>query len=261
MAIPYGTSRLGSLILSQTVIRRRIDVKQWEKNIELAVQKEIYKLGQEARDMARGLAPVDTGALRASIYVTRPGTPSDQENNIISKQSTIGYFRAIKVAARKNNLLELRTTNNTYSFNERTQKYLGMRQVSSYVAAEGQDSATGFVGGLRINTDSIDPNYMRMMEVRAVHIGENSHLGEQIYRGRYKNDLTTISELSGLTGLRDNLFVVVGAAVGYAGYVEYGHKNIAGHPFLTPAMDWAAKQVEDRIRRVIGPDVVIPYVN
>lgn len=56
-----------------------------------ACQHAIYQLGREIRDMARRAAPVDTGAMRASVYVTRPGT---------ALQASAGYWRAINASAR-----------------------------------------------------------------------------------------------------------------------------------------------------------------
>ncbi len=87
-----GSASIGAPIFNIQIHTRRNVIEQYGMAVDREIQKNLFKLAQRTRDMARKAAPVDTGALRASIYATRYGT---------DKQQDAGYFRAIQAAVRK----------------------------------------------------------------------------------------------------------------------------------------------------------------
>lgn len=185
--------------------------------VEKAMQAVIYSLGQEARDLARRLAPKKTGALRASIYVSRPGQePAVQgTTTIVPRKSTVGYFRAINAAVRANprrlSLLGGIEEETGITFHEHTQR----------VTSRGTITAG-----------------------KVSNIASRAVFSTQSYEGFQQS----VQPFQG--GGRNTFFVSVGAAVYYAAMVEYGSpgRGIPPKPFLTPAIEWARGQLPARVK-------------
>jgi len=208
-----------SLVLSQTIVRSA-NIAGMTKEVEIAVQNTLFELGQETRDLARGLAPVKTGALRASIYVTRAGGYAATTTGRMGNRTSLGFRRSARAAVERNEKLSFITGNKHIS--ERTQR-------------------------ARYAKTSYD--YMRELKTTVTHEGEFAHLGSQGYQS-FEDDVRSILPMGGVS--RDTFFVTIGASAFYAGYVEYGTRRNRAQPFLTPAVNWARSQMTPRLTAAIG---------
>ncbi len=83
---------LGTPVFNITIHKRKDIIAQFGEIVDKEIQKALFKLVQQTRDKARRACPIDTGALKASIYATRYGT---------EKQQDMGYFRAIQASVRR----------------------------------------------------------------------------------------------------------------------------------------------------------------
>lgn len=229
--------------LVRTIVDIRDDqIAKFTADVEKRVQLAIFRLGQETRDMARKLAPKDTGALRASIYVTRPGSrPQLEPGPSYARQSTIGYWRAINSAYRK----QLSSTGVS-------RRKLHLMRESDYGTA------------LNERTQTLSTFGKSAVGITETHIV----LGGHKYRAQVTSEDTGIGFTNvpfqsimpyGGSG-RTSFFVSVGAAVFYAGYVEFGtpsragNKGIKAQPFLVPSIRWAQTQVVERMTVAINGD-------
>lgn len=209
--------------------------------VEREIQDALFKLGRETRDMARSYCPVKSGALQASIYVTGGGRGDEDDNSKtpFTKQSTIGYFRAIKAAVSKSKttvksrLTKQRTTFHRLGLQdkdyaeERTQRPLnGDGNVSTHQVGLSKFN----VGGKTLSFKSYSP-------------------ADEL--ATYTPSITEM----GFAG-RSSFFVTVGAAAHYAGDVEFGHivashggtiGHVEARPFMRPALAWAKSQLNDRV--------------
>jgi len=227
-----------SLVLAQTIVKNKVDLSGWSREVELRAQEAVYQLGRETRDMARRLVPVKTGALRASIYVTRPGSAENQAAGKFARgRASAGYFAAANAAARLNpGRLEFVTDDPLIS--KRTQRDL---------------------------SPSGDWNHLKRVRLTRTHTGERfgrnssgettwhqqsfAHLGTQEYAG-FEEDWRSIMPMADVT--RGTFLVTIGASAYYAGFVEYGTVKMAAQPFMTPAVNWARGQLAGRLTRAIG---------
>ena len=221
MANGYEPGR--SMVLAGTLVKGKVDISALTFKMERAAQKAVFRLGQETRDMARKAAPVNTGALRASIYVARPGSIPAQLNGHISRGSSRGYLMAAQKAIRLNpGQLELITDDPMIS--ARTQRSVAPR---------------GHV------------NHLTRIRVTLAHVGEHASLGQETYQG-FEDDFRSIMQMGGQT--RDTFYVTVGAAAYYAGFVEYGTRHQRAQPFMTPALAWARTQLPERLKMALGDE-------
>lgn len=230
--------------LVRTIVEIRDDqIAKFTADVEKRVQLAIFKLGQETRDMARKLAPKDTGALRASIYVTRPGArPQLEPGPSYARQSTIGYWRAINSAFRKQ--LSPRGV---------SRRHLHLLNAGDYAPGHAEE-----------RTQTLSHSAKRDAGITETHIVLGGH--------KYRAQVTSEDTGLGFTNVpfqsivpyggsgRTSFFVAVGAAVYYAGYVEFGtppragNKGIKAQPFLVPAIRWAQSQVVARMTVAINGD-------
>lgn len=209
-------------------------IEQASVGYAYAAYKAIYFVGQQIRDEARNLAPKDTGALIASIYVTRPptekqmgGIGGDVGSTLRSKQSTRGYLSASRAAARAGG----------------KKRALDITELSS-------DNPNAKINLKRRGTKR--SNYTRKIISGTDVKGNESSMMLPVDKS--KTSFSRIGEF-----LPNSFYVSVGASVGYAIYVEFGTHNTKAQPFLRPAMKifgmpeiiyWTkffAKQAEDAI--------------
>lgn len=210
-----------SIVLAQSIVKGKIDVSKWSADVERAAQDAVYQLGQEVRDKARMLAPMRTGALRASIYVTRPGTMQAQSQGKLSKQSSSGYARSIS-RAEALNPGALSVIRDSKHISVRTQRDL---------------SPTGHW------------DHLKRLRVTRTHQSPFKRFGSQTYTA-FEDDYRSISPLADTS--RGVFYVTIGAAAFYAGFVEYGTVKQRAHPFMTPAVMWGRAQLAQRLKAAIG---------
>lgn len=228
MALTGGSDRI---ILALPVIR--LDEKRLAQivgaGLERDMRQAVYKLGQEARDIARAKAPKKTGALAASIYVTRPNesVPDAEGKSPTTKRMTAGYFRAINAAVKHNKKLSLQVndpgSDDQIVANHRTQL---LKATAGVMAGKVTVNNRAFRTQKVFETDDEDPIEALVQSI-----------------------------LPFQKGSRASFFVVVGAAAHYAGFVEFGHvahgTPVAPVPFLVPAIEWASGQIAGRMKAVI----------
>lgn len=216
----------GTIVLAQTVVKSAVNMEGWSRQAIFAAQKAVYRLGQETRDMARGAAPVRTGALRASIYVTRPSSESAQASGTTSRQASAGYRRAAEKAARLNPLVD-------------SGRNMGPYTSVRVVLDHGQKVLLLAAGNRR-------DVYIFLRDKK----GRHGHLGTQEYD--QISDDRMLSPMGAVSG--DTFYVTVGAAAGYAAFVEYGTVHMRAQPFLTPAVNWARGELAGRLKEAIGDE-------
>lgn len=171
------------------------------------VEQMIYKNGQSARDMARRRAPIDTGALRASIYVTKPNSLS----NVTGSNMYAGYSRAVTAATRRNKNLK------TISGMDKSQ-----RNLETLYNRVKIDTVGG--GGKKILTTHAS----RVVNTLELEISDVEHEG--------------IMPLPIELYEPSTFYVIIGAAANYAAYIEYGTYKMPPRPFIEPAANWAHKK-------------------
>lgn len=207
--------------------------------VEAEMQGALYRLAQQTRDMARSLCPVDTGALKASIYVTG----ASGGKSVVGGQSTTGYFRAINTAVKNRLTRQFKTPPTKAEISE---------EVSAGLKRES--------GMHKIVTSKIGDHTFRSYTKGGVS-GASSFLAKGTEADQLSEfSLPSIMEM-GHAG-RGAFFVTIGAAVYYAGDVEFGHiialggkrfGHVEARPFMRPAMAWAKMQlnrvVTDAVKR------------
>lgn len=196
--------------------------------VEKGMQNMLYRLGQETRDRARAKAPKRTGALRASIYVTRPGaSPDGGPATAVTRQSTVGYFRAANAAVVRNKRLRLLDLG-SFGPGEAT------HSTQTIHTGEVESARATHIGTRQVYTHFAPAEYL-------------SNAGDRTVHGPYQTVLPFQS------GGRNAFFVSVGASVYYAGFVEFGapSRGVAPQPFLGPAVDWARSVLPERAKQVV----------
>ena len=245
---------------------------QYGTKVERKLQQAVFEVGQRARDMARRAAPVDTGALRSSIYVTKgavdrsaTGLMSHKPGNAFTKQSSLGYFRSLNAAMKKNKRIKTFPMMSEH----------GITAPESHGAAYEYDTYAankilpGQFGRFDIGTSGVLRNGGSLLgtslELHRTHgegnvrvTGPNSPFTLHTYK-TYGSDvedaLLPLAMEMGSAG-RGNLFITLGASAYYAGYVEFGHtvpggKTIPARQFLTPSVYWAFDEVKVQIARTL----------
>lgn len=200
-------------------------LKQTSNKVYMVAQKVVYQLGREARDKARALCPKRTGALAASIYVSKPGANAKETGGTYTKQSAAGYFRAVNAVVRRNpkalGLVHPSEIGEGGSFN---------RQRLGKIDGEGQTLLSkGTYGG------NVYQVYSRGQ------IGDFSEARLQ-------------SVLPFQGGTKNSFFVAIGAAAYYAAFVEFGApaRGARAQPFLGPAVEWAKLQLPGRLKAALA---------
>ena len=199
--------------------------------IERAVQNELFLLGKEARDLARRICPVDTGAMRASIYVTRGVTPKPTSYSPYVQQSSNAYFKAANAAS-------------DLSGNRGRKKPRLVLKGPPKVDLKTQTPMAG--SGLP------KPVWEKIV----------GHENGEVYKVYAKPSMITgVTQSQSIMEMgvakRTNFWVTLGASAFYAGYVEFGHVTAGGgyvmeKPFMRPAMEWARKELPERMLRAFA---------
>lgn len=202
--------------------------------IERAVQNELFVLGKEARDMARSLAPVDTGALRASIYVTRGVTPNPTARDPYVQQSHNAYFKAANTASEESS--RAGSKGRRMARHTRTPRLQLMEPPKVELHTQRPQDGMGFPKA--------------SWEKMVGHEGGDTFKTYSKFSGRAGQQ--SVMEMG--ESKRSNFWVTLGASAFYAGFVEFGHVNADGgytmeHPFLRPALEWARQQLPVRMKR------------
>jgi len=226
------------IVLARNVIKLNDEViKSLPAKVERKIQASIYRLGQEIRDKARSLCPKKTGALAASIYVTR-GVQNTGANKSTApfSQSTHGYFRAINAARKKNNRIDVMDAGQGVNpITQRPSTSAGMQSVMTKINGVMYRAYT-------TGEHSVIRNIIPSLDIGGKDRVENTIHDEFV--------TPTITEIGGAG--RNTFFVTVGAAAFYAGFVEFGHhtagKDVPPHPFLGPAIEWGKDRAVALVR-------------
>lgn len=229
------------VVLSRTLYKvNDAQLKAMGPNVERRLQERLYQLGRRTRDMARRLAPRKTGALVASIYVTRAGSRPQIEGGQHAKKTTAAYFRAVNAAVRKSSGHKVLFEGEGGTLNHFDPEGIyktGLSRIG------GQAYKTFTKGGFEGHAD-VNPK------------------GNPV-RPIYEFDVPTITPLVGVS--KSAFYVTIGAAAYYAGFVEFGHVGYGGtvfgyvmpRPFMTPAMDWAATQINTEVTLAMKEGIAI----
>lgn len=225
MSTTYGNR----LVLTQTLYTvNDATLKAMGPRTERRVQDALFRLGQQTRDMARQLCPVKTGTLRQSIYVSKGAGIEGPTDSPHTRQSHVGYFRAVNAAIKKNKFLELGLEESVHEKTQRPHQGSNFKvEMTKIGNLSFKSFATGEVTKYKDDT------------------GEHTFTEFQV---------PSIMEL-GKAG-RNSFFVTVGTSAFYAGYVEFGHGTdvwgwVPPKPFLRPALEWAKTQLP----KVVGEAV------
>lgn len=216
------------VVLARTLYTVKDDqLAQMGPRVERAMQDALYKLGRETRDLARRLCPKKTGALMASIYVTRPGEAGGRGRSPFTRQTTAGYFRAINAAVRRN-----------------------PERLTLSPLAESVHRKTQRPTKAAVSEGLFSPSIERIKGA-----------GYKTYAAETDGDVHVVQSVMEMGGAgRSSFFVTVGAGAYYAGYVEFGHVGHGGswveaHPFMTPALDWAKSRLPEVAKRAMEEGV------
>jgi len=247
------------LLFTRTIVKMSNNqFAQYGTKVERQLQESVFRVGQRARDMARKAAPKKTGALAASIYVTKgavdrsaTGLMSHKPGNAFTKQSSLGYFRALNAAMKKNKRIKTFPMMSEY----------GITAPESHEAAYGYDTyaANKILPGQfgRFDIGSTNPMFHFRSDGTVNEFQQHTY---KTFGSNVEDPLLPMAMEMGSAG-RGNLFVTLGASAYYAGYVEFGHtvpggKTVAGRPFLAPAAFWAFDEVKVQIKRTLNENGV-----
>lgn len=232
------------LVLTRTITKMSgSQFAQYGTKVERKLQQTVFQVGQRARDMARRAAPVDTGALRSSIYVTKgavdrdaTGLMSHKPGNAFTKQSSLGYFRALNAAMAKNKRIKT------------------FPMMSEYGVSDARTNRIMPGNADRLDVGTTNP----MFHFRSDKSQVNEFLTHtyKTFGSGVEDALLPMAMEMG-NASRSNLFVTIGASAYYAGYVEFGHvvpggATIPAKPFLGPAAFWAFDEVKVQIARTLN---------
>lgn len=253
-----GAIRGGRVVLARTVLTvPKGAFASVSSRVERKMQEAMFQVGRKIRDKARALAPKKTGALAASIYVSKGavdrsiGAAKHVGGNAYTKQSTLTYFRAINAAVGKYNKSRIGKARSDYKglqlldsdvVNTPTQRPL---KSASYLFNMTKNKIGGHMYDT-FNSGRVGNNedFEGMSEAQAAEAIDTD--AEVL--------MPSIMHLGG-TG-RQSFFVTVGAAAFYAGYVEFGHMAhyawVPPHPFLGPAVEWGKPIAEREVGRVVN---------
>lgn len=202
----YATAVSAAIVPNDDRFGKLFNSDRVTEAVRQEVYKALFKLAQEARDMARRLAPKDTGALAASIYAVHP----DGGRQPGGLRRSAGYWRAIKAASR----------------------------------------ASG--GRLHIEDDPELVRSVRTQSRRNALPQGTKPAGQVGPDGLLLNENSSYDFVPMAAAGPDRLFVSIGAAAFYAGYVEYGTVRMDAKPFFRPAVEWARSVLASRIADAVA---------
>lgn len=251
LGVAYNNSRRDTslhdqMTLAFPVVKEKVDIQAWSNKVYYAVQYAVYKLGMKTRDKARAACPVDTGALKASIYVTSPSSHADQEagrpygSADAPGKASAGYRRAVEASARK------------------------MIIGGGPVLEKGEKISDG---GSILTTGMHGQSTLRPMK-QLLALGMRAGSTTRSYKGNLGRSLGTRS-FTNYAGVKDvdhlpftpmpfstkeQFWVTVGAAAYYAAFVEFGtsgpHRQKA-QPFMGPAVRDMERELQKTIADAI----------
>lgn len=219
--LDYFGERVGLFRASMNVNTDKLDKLTVE--MEMSLAREILKLAVEAREIARNLAPVKSGALKAGIYVTKPASKEELNSfrggGNVPRAKMLGhsmdYYEAITAAANKR---------------------------GEYVPGSEEDAGSGIEDFISPRTQRLKKNLTK--ESLSEHLGNFGDEGEAALYGLINGALPF--NPMGMT-TRDAFFVGLGSAAYYSAWVEYGTSKQRSQAFFTPAADWMVAQAPRRM--------------
>lgn len=207
----------------------------------------LFDIGQEVRDLARDELvmsnAVDTGALWQSVYVTQNPSQVAIRSQGVSPQTSRGYVRSAvssaikgmskgKKSGRKNIL-------DAGSINRILPRPKAKRKQLNVTLGEDDD-------GEKIGIDEV-----------------NSPLG---HGNLFKKRSASFEEVKGRPSFNpvalanyNNFYIMVGASVHYAVYIEFGTINQPARPFLRRAMHgFTIGDAEEAMLRILDKKRMLP---
>lgn len=197
------------------------------------IQRALYALVRRASKMAKELAPVDTGAMRASIYVGRPYRVTQHQSKYTQTmmQQTRGYAGAVKSAV-KHSLTIGRHSGKSHKLSIGNESlYSHMRTMTRYGPYSVLKTREKIYGSQR-------PGKIGLKDAFDIAATQYDFMP------------------FGMDTSGNNLGIQFGVAVYYAGYVEYGHMGrngtrIPAQPFFGPAVAYIERNMRSAIRHGI----------
>lgn len=240
------TSNHDQMTLAFPVVKDKVDITDWSNKVYYAVQAAVYQLGVETKNKARANAPVDTGALKASIYVTSPASRPDQEDNKpygrlgAPGKASAGYRRAVEASAKK----MIYQGDNVLAKGESISSGNSILSTDLFGSATFRPKAALVNAGMKVGSTT-----------RTYKGNLGRSLGERefpSYPGISEADHLPFTPMPFST--KEQFWVTVGAAAYYAGFVEFGTGGKQGQraqPFMGPAVREMERQLERRIAQAI----------
>ena len=213
---------------------------------ERAVQEAVFKVGQRARDNARRFCPKKSGALAASIYVTKgtidksPDATKHTPGGAFTKQSTRGYFSAINAAARK-------SKNSAGIPRLYLEPNVEFGRTSPQTISDIGGSVFSYTKSGK-NRSFFGEQVARTYKLPGYKLANTNN--EDDFEDDENLQYPFLDSMA--VGGANSFFVTIGAAAFYAGFVEFGHtvhngKYSVPKPFMRPAMDIASAELGDAI--------------
>lgn len=202
--------------------------------VEAAIAQRIYRLGIQARDMARRAAPKKSGALRAGIYVTAPASKVEakeiRKGNLPKQGRMAGhsnaYARAIQSAAVK-----------------RAKQAMG----KDYI--HGDAYVPGY-GGHEDDLKFVTPRTQRLLVGKqAITLDDiENEVGFKAGEKGFVQSFNALLPFNPLGSVgRSAFFVGIGSAMYYSAWVEFGTSKQKAQGFFTPAADWLVSRAPGEV--------------
>lgn len=222
------------IVVAFPIVKDKMDIQGWSNAVYFAVQKAVYQLGLRTRDAARSAVTIDTGALKASIYVTSPASQADQQAGKPYGRAgelgkaTRGYRKAVEASARKMGILDKGQTTAHLIDNYDMQGLYG----SLTLRPTAEANKMGY------NRGTMSHEYKGRLRA----LGERSFV-----RYEANEDVEHLPFTPMPLSSKEQFWVTVGASAYYAAYVEFGTVKQRAQPFLGPAV----RDMERELQKVV----------